>query len=60
MLRSFLPEGLKNPLAEGQSPPQDLEVGPRSRPYLLVFVKTKIHLIEHLFKQKKNVFIGDI
>ena len=29
----------KKALAEGQSPPQVLEVGPRSRPYLLVFMK---------------------
>ena len=26
----------KTALAEGRSPPQELEVGPRSRPYLLV------------------------
>ena len=27
----------KKALAEGRSPPQDLEVGPRSGPYLLVY-----------------------
>ena len=28
----FLPQGQKNPLAEGRSPPQELEVGLRSGP----------------------------
>ena len=32
----FLPEVQKKASAEGQSPPQELEVGPRSGPYLLV------------------------
>ena len=33
---------MKKPLAEGQSPPQELEVVPRSRPYLLVFSIHKV------------------
>ena len=28
----------KKALAEGRSPPQELEVGPRSRPYFLVLI----------------------
>ena len=32
----FLHEGKKKASAEGRRPPQDLEVGPRSGPYLLV------------------------
>ena len=32
----FCLKGQKNPLVEGQNPPQELEVGPRGRPYLLV------------------------
>ena len=35
----FLPEGQKKASAEGRSPPQELEVGPRSGPYLLVSIK---------------------
>ena len=37
--RPFLPEGPKEALAEGQSPPQDLEVSPCSGLYLLVIIK---------------------
>ena len=33
-----MPEGEKKPSAEGRSPPQELEVGPRSGPYLLVYI----------------------
>ena len=36
----FLPKGQKKPSAKGQSPPQELEIGPRSGPYLLVASKT--------------------
>ena len=36
IIRFFLPERQKQPSAEGRSPPQELEVGPRSEPYLLV------------------------
>ena len=32
----FFPEGQQKALDEGRSPPQELEVGPRSGPYLLV------------------------
>ena len=34
----FWPEGQKKSSTEGKSPPQELEVGPRSGPYLLVWV----------------------
>ena len=36
-----LPEGEKKASAEGRSPPQELEEGPRSGPHLLVFMKNK-------------------
>ena len=39
IISPFLPEGQKKPTAEGQSPPQELEVGPRSGPYFLVYYK---------------------
>ena len=32
----FSPEVEKNALVEGQNPPQELEIGPHSGPYLLV------------------------
>ena len=32
-------------MGEGKSPPQELEVGPRSRPYLLVLLKTTIFVV---------------
>ena len=37
-----MPKGQKNSLAEGQSPAQELEVVPRSGPYLLVVVTHKV------------------
>ena len=36
---SFFARRAKKALAEGQRPPQELEVGPRSGPYLLVISK---------------------
>ena len=36
-----MPEGQKKPLHKGRIPPQELEVGPRSRPYLLVSVTSR-------------------
>ena len=36
---TFFARRAKKASAEGRSPPQELEVGPRSRPYLLVFIK---------------------
>ena len=36
IIRSFSAQRAKEALAEGQSPPQELEVGLRSGPYLLV------------------------
>ena len=44
------PKQHKKALAEGPSPPQELEVGPRSGPYLLVLLKEKEYVI------KVNVF----
>ena len=38
MKSSFFARRAKKASAEGPSPPQELEVGPRSGPYLLVFV----------------------
>ena len=38
IISPFFPEGQKQPSAEGRSPPQELEVGLRSGPYLLVTV----------------------
>ena len=35
------PKGKKKALAKGQSPPQELEEGPRSRPHLLVSGNTR-------------------
>ena len=39
MQKKLLPKGQKKALAKGRSPPQELEVGPRSGPYLLVAIK---------------------
>ena len=39
IISSFFARRAKKASAEGQSPPQELEVGPRSGPYLLVFLK---------------------
>jgi len=36
---SFFARRAKKASAEGRSPPQELEVGPLSGPYLLVFIK---------------------
>ena len=38
----FLPEGHQKPLDKGQSPPQELEVGPSRWPYLLVKYKNQV------------------
>ena len=35
---SFVPKGQKKNSAEGQSPPQELEVSPHSGPYLVVII----------------------
>ena len=48
---SFCPKGQKKTSAEGQSPPQELEVGPHSGPYLLVCqnrekFKARLNLLE--------------
>ena len=36
-----MPEGQKKAFAEGRSPPQELEEGPRSGPHLLVIMMMK-------------------
>ena len=41
MISSFLARRAKNSSVEGQSPPQELEVSPRSRLYLPVALKPK-------------------
>ena len=40
IITCFFARRAKKASAEGRSPPQELEVGPRSRPYLLVNFKT--------------------
>ena len=39
--------------SEGRSPPQELEVGPRSGPYLLVDFKNKIYIQTNITLNKK-------
>ena len=39
-----MPEGQKKPSADGRSPPQELEVGPRSGPYLLVSIRADFRI----------------
>ena len=46
---SFFGRRAKKALAEGRSPQQELEVGPRSRPYLLVTFKTIQELLKQYF-----------
>ena len=41
----YVTRGAKKASAEGRSPPQELEVGPRSGPYLLVFKKVPFFLV---------------
>ena len=51
IISPFFARRAKNALAEGRSPPQELEVSPRSGLYLLVFLKTKadsIPFVAHL------------
>ena len=50
--RSFFARRAKKVLAEGRSPPQDLEVGPRSRPYLLVLVTQRTGAFSFLLSFK--------
>ena len=40
IISSFFARRAKKTTAEGRSPPQELEVGPRSGPYILVHLKT--------------------
>ena len=47
-----MPEGEKKVLAEGRSPQQELEVGPRSGPYLLVSnKKTRSYFSENIYSK---------
>ena len=48
IIRSFLAQRAKKASDEGRSPPQELEVGPRSGPYLLVFVDPVMCWNDHL------------
>ena len=43
-----MPKGQNKHLTKGQSPPQEQEVCPRSRPYLLVQNSGCIHLSHHI------------
>ena len=45
---SFFARRAKKASDKGQSPPQELEVGPRSGPYLLVLVKVINNLTDNL------------
>ena len=42
IISSFFARRAKKASAEGRSPPQELEVGPRSGPYLLVADKMEV------------------
>ena len=50
IISSFFAQRAKRASAEGWSPPQELEVGPRSGPYLLVFFK-----FHHWIKSYSNL-----
>ena len=41
-LRQFSGQRAKQPSVEGRSPPQELEVGPRNGPYLIVNIAVQI------------------
>ena len=41
IITSFCAQRAKKPSAEGRSPPQELEIGPHSGPYLLVEIKAE-------------------
>ena len=50
----FFAQRAKKALVEGRSPPQELELGPRSGPYLLVNVKVKCSGVGTSMGQKLN------
>ena len=56
IIGSVFAQRAKNTLIEGQRPPKELEVGPRSRPYLLVKNLNPSHLMAStiLLKKKKK------
>ena len=47
--RSFFARRAKKASSGGRSPPQELEVGPRSGPYILVYIKIKLKYIIRYF-----------
>ena len=47
----------KKALAKGQSAPQELEVGPRSGPYILVYIKVKS--VKYIFKWEFYSYVRD-
>ena len=54
---SFFARRAKKASAEGRSPPQELEVGPRSGPYLLVYIKVKTQMLKkYNIAAKKSKF----
>ena len=61
-ITSFSAQRTKKASAEGQSPPQELEVGPRSGPYLLVDFNGKIRVENYgptgSNKKKNNGSLG--
>ena len=48
IIRSFFSQRAKKATAEGRRPPQQKELGPRSRPYLLVSLKEKHFFVFNL------------
>ena len=61
IIRSFFPQRAKKAVAEGHSPPQELEVGPPSRLYLLVLLKSE-KLIDtlNIIHMKSKISIKNI
>ena len=56
-----MPEGHKTASAEGQSPPQELEEGPRSRPHLLVALTLEPMLqFQNRYTWSVNWFVVEI
>ena len=61
IISSFFARRAKNASAEGRSPPQELEVSPRSGLYLLVVVKLNVSCLKGIHKSIKvsKVITGD-
>ena len=49
-----MPEGQQKASAEGRSPPQELEVGQRNGPYLLVIFKVKVKITFNQIAKQNN------